>query len=415
MTKNHALGRKNLIGRITQYCYNESWGISAWHNTKRVMDMYIDNDLKDVEKAVSEFCEKELELEYLQKLEDEHKYPRELYEKIGELGFIGVGFSEDIGGSGYGALGHVITIKEICRRLPGMGMALSLGYIPGFVVDVYGTTKQREKYVAPMIEGRYVSAISVTEPDSGSDIGSIRTRIEEKQDYFAVNGSKVFTTNAGYADFYTLLAKDENGLTAIIFDKEVIEKNGPKRFEFNDLGKKMGINTTTSGELVFTDFQIPKDNVVGRRGKGKKIVLDGFELGRIVIAAQAFGSMLYGYEKAFSYAKKRRQFGRPIMKFQSVEHDLVDMYVEIEKCRNLLYKAAWLYDRKDPESKKYSSMVKLTIPEGAIEILNRCIDILGGYGYMRDQGLEGALRDVRITSIYEGTSNIQKNTIAKLL
>lgn len=145
------------------------------------------------------------------------------------------------------------------------------------------------------------------------------------------------------------------------------------------------------------------------------MVLDGFELGRIVIAAQALGTMLYGYERAVSHAKKRSQFGRPIIKFQSVEHDLVDMHVEIEKCRNLLYKAAWLYDRKDPESKKYSSMVKLTIPRNAIDILNRAIDILGGYGYMRDQGIEGALRDIRITSIYEGTGNIQKNAIARLL
>jgi butyryl-CoA dehydrogenase len=379
------------------------------------MNLSIGGDLKDIEKAVREFCEKEFDQEYLQKLEDEHAYPKELYRKIGELGFIGVGFSEEIGGSGYGALGHVIAVKEMCRRLPGMGMALSLGYIPGFVVDIYGTRQQREKYVRPMIEGKCISAISVTEPDSGSDIGSLKTRMEDKEDHFMVNGSKVFTTNAGYADFYTLLARDENGLTAILLDKELIDRNGSKRFEINDLGRKMGINTTTSGELVFIDFEIPRDYVIGQRGKGKRIVLDGFELGRIVIAAQAFGSMLYGYEKAVSYAKKRRQFERPIIKFQSIEHDLVDMYVEIEKCRNLLYRAAWLYDRKDPESKKYSSMVKLTIPESAIGILNRAIDILGGYGYMRDQGLEGALRDVRITSIYEGTSRIQKNAIARIL
>jgi butyryl-CoA dehydrogenase len=379
------------------------------------MDLYIDNDLRDVEKAVSEFCEKEFDQDYLQKLEDEHGYPRGLFEKTGVLGIIGAGFSEDIGGSGYGALGHVVAVKEMCRRLPGMGMALSLGYIPGFVVDIYGTRAQREKYVRPMIEGKYVSAISVTEPDSGSDIGSLKTTLEDKKDHFIVNGSKVFTTNAGYADFYTLLAKDENGLTAMLFDKELIHKNGPGRFEINDLGRKMGINTTTSGELVFSDFRIPGDYVIGPRGKGKKVVLDGFELGRIVIAAQAFGSMLYGYEKAVDHAKKRKQFGKPIIKFQSIEHDLVDMYVETEKCRNLLYKAAWLYDRKDPESRTYSSMVKLAIPESAIKVLNGAIDILGGYGYMRDQGLEGALRDVRITSIYEGTGKIQKNAVAKLL
>ncbi len=379
------------------------------------MDLNIGNDLKDIENAVREFCEHELEQDYLQRLEDEHKYPRELYEKIGELGIIGAGFSEDIGGSGYGALGHVVAVSEMCRRLPGMGMALSLGYIPGFVVDVYGTPEQRENYVRPMVEGRYVSAISVTEPDAGSDIGSQKTRMEEREDCFVVNGSKVFTTNAGYADFYTLLAKDDNGASLMLFDREQIEENGPKCFEINDLGRKMGINTTTSGELVFTDFRIPKDRMVGPRGKGLRIVLDGFELGRIVIAAQALGSMLYGYERAVDYAKKRKQFGRSIIKFQAVEHDLVDMYVECEKCRSLLYKAAWLYDRKDPESKKFSSMVKLAIPESAIKVLNTCIDIFGGYGYMRDQGLEGALRDVRITSIYEGTSKIQKNSIARML
>lgn len=380
-----------------------------------MMDPYINNDLKDVESAVSEFCARELDQDHLHKLEDEHRYPRELYEKIGELGFIGVGFSEDVGGSGYGALGHVMAVKELCRCLPGMGMALSLGYIPGFVVDIYGSDEQRERYVRPMIEGRYVSAISVTEPDSGSDLMSLKTRMEDRGDRYVVNGSKVFTTNAGYADFYALLAKDEDRQSIMIIDGELIDKNGPGRFEINDLGRKMGINTTTSGELVFSDFEIPKENVLGQRGKGLRMVLDGFELGRIVIAAQAFGAMLYGYEKTVGYAKKRKQFGQPIIRFQSVEHDLVDMYVEIEKCRNLLYKAAWLYDNKDPESKKYSSLVKLAIPECAIKVLNRTIDILGGYGYMRDQGLEGALRDIRITSIYEGTSNIQKNTLSRMI
>ena len=379
------------------------------------MDLYINNDLKDIEKAVGEFCEKEFDQEYLQRHEDEHKYPRELFQKIGELGFIGVGYSEDIGGAGCGALGHVVAVTEMCRRLPGLGMAMSLGYIPSFVVDISGSKEQREKYIRPLIEGKYVAAFSVTEPDAGSDIGVLKTRMEEKNDYFVVNGSKIFTTNAGYADFYTLLTMDENSFTALLFDKAVIDDNGPKRFEINDLGRKMGINTTISGELVLNDFHIPKDCVLGQRGKGKKAALAAFELSRIVIAGQAFGGMLYGYERAVDYAKKRKQFGSPIIKFQSMEHDLVDMCVEIEKCRNLLYKAAWLYDRKDPESNKYASMAKLTIPESAVAVLNRSIDVFGGYGYMRDQGLEGALRDIRITSIYEGTNKIQKNIIAKML
>jgi alkylation response protein AidB-like acyl-CoA dehydrogenase len=250
------------------------------------MDLYINNDLKDIQKAVSEFCEKEFDLEYLQRYEDDHKYPRELYERIGKLGFIGVGFSEDIGGAGYGALGHVVVVTEMCRILPGLGMAMSLAYIPGFVVDIYGTKEQREKYVRPMVEGQFISAISVTEPDSGSDIGNLKTRLRDEDGFFIVNGSKVFTTNAGYADFYTLLAKDENGQTTVIFDKELIKTNGSKRFEGNDLGRKMGINTTTSGELVLSDFPIPKDHIIGQRGKGTGIVLDGFELGRIVIAAR---------------------------------------------------------------------------------------------------------------------------------
>jgi len=379
------------------------------------MDLYINNDLKDIERAVGEFCEKEFDQEYLQRCEDEHKYPREILQKIGELGFIGVGFSEDVGGAGYGALGHVIAVTEMCRNLPGMGMAMSLAYIPSFVADISGTKEQREKYIRPLIEGRYIAAFSVTEPDAGSDIGILKTRIEEKGEYFVANGSKIFTTNAGYADFYTLLAMDRNSFTALLFDKTVIDDNGPKRFEVNDLGRKMGINTTISGEIALNDFHIPKECVLGQRGKGKKTALAGFELSRIVIAGQAFGGMLYGYEKAVDYAKKRKQFGSPIIKFQSIEHDLVDMYVEIEKCRNLLYKAAWLYDRKDLESNKYASMAKLTIPESAIAVLNRCIDIFGGYGYMRDQGIEGALRDIRITSIYEGTNKIQKNVIARML
>ena len=226
------------------------------------MDPYLTNDLKDIETAVREFCAKEMEQEHLHELEDRHAYPRELYGKIGELGIIGAGFSEDVGGSGYGAMGHVAAVTELCRNLPGMGMALSLGYIPGFVIDTYGNAAQREKYIRPVVEGRYVSAISVTEPDAGSDLGSVKTRLEEKDDHYLVNGSKVFTTNAGYADFYTLMGRDGDGLSLIIIDKEAMASNGPGHFEINDLGRKMGINTTTSGELVFSDFRVPKENIL---------------------------------------------------------------------------------------------------------------------------------------------------------
>ena len=140
------------------------------------MDPYLTNDLKDIETAVREFCAKEMEQEHLHELEDRHAYPRELYGKIGELGIIGAGFSEDVGGSGYGAMGHVAAVTELCRNLPGMGMALSLGYIPGFVIDTYGNAAQREKYIRPVVEGRYVSAITVTEPEARGDLGPVKTR-----------------------------------------------------------------------------------------------------------------------------------------------------------------------------------------------------------------------------------------------
>lgn len=191
------------------------------------MDPYLTSDLKDIESAVREFCANEMELDTLHELEDRHVYPRDLYGKIGEMGIIGAGFPEDVGGSGYGAMGHVAAVTEMCRNLPGMGMALSLGYIPGFVVDVYGNAAQREKYIRPVVEGKFVSAISVTEPDSGSDLGSVKTRFEEKEDHYLANGSKVFTTNAGYADFYTVMGRDGSGLSLIIVDKDIVDRTVP--------------------------------------------------------------------------------------------------------------------------------------------------------------------------------------------
>ena len=256
----------------------------------------------------------------------------------------------------------------------GHGDGPEPGYIPGFVVDIYGSDEQREKYVRPMIEGKYISAISVTEPDSGSDLMSLKTRMEDGGDRYVVNGSKVFTTNAGYADFYALLAKDVDRQSIMMIDRDLIEKNGRGRFEINDLGRKMGINTTTSGELVFNDFEIPKNNVLGQRGKGLRMVLDGFELGRIVIAAQAFGAMLYGYEKTVGYAKKRQQFGQPIIRFQSVEHD--SWTCTRSRSAAISPQGSLALRQQGPGIEEVLLLVKLAIPECAIKVLNRTIDIL---------------------------------------
>jgi alkylation response protein AidB-like acyl-CoA dehydrogenase len=245
------------------------------------MDFSLSKEQMDIKKAAGEFARGEFKPEIAQECELNHRFPRELYQKAGELGFIGLDYPEKLGGGGMGVLENVLVVEEFCKVDSGIGMAIHLGYLPAKIVRISGTPEQRSKYLSPLVKGQWVSAVSFTEPDHGSDLIRMNTTLEEKEDGFILRGTKIFTTNASYADFFVVLAQDDpeaalgKGMTTILVERDPASWLGG-RMEVNEIPHKMGIRTTSSGEVVFHDLKVPKENVVGERGKGLLNVLDFF-------------------------------------------------------------------------------------------------------------------------------------------
>ncbi len=387
-----------------------------------VMGLSLPKEYQDLKEAVREFSEGEMTEELLKTCNDRHEFPFQLYRKAGELGIIGAGFDETVGGSGFGLLGAAIAIEQMCRVSPGLGMAVSLGWIPGLIVDVNGNDRLRQRYVRPMVEGKAISAICMTEPNHGSDIRRVDTTVDlvaqERGAVFLVNGTKIFTTNATYATFFTILCQDGEDETSLIFDREIMENN-PGELEITEMPGKMGQRMVSSCELTFKDFEIPKENVLGKRHEGLRTVINFFNKSRVEIASQGMGAAEYGLFKALSHAREREQFGRKILQHQAIGHRLAQMVTKVKQAQLLLYDTAWRYDQKRGgtwmERGLATCMVKYFIPELALDILKRAIDIFGGYGYFEEMGLEGAYRDTRITPIYEGTVEMQLDVISHIL
>ena len=388
------------------------------------MDFSLSKEQKDIKRAAAEFAKGEFQPETAQDCELNHRFPRELYKRAGELGFIGLDYPEEIGGGGMGVLENVLVIEEFCKADSGLGMAIHLGYLPAKIVKIFGTPRQHRQFLGPLTKGDWVSAVSLTEPDHGSDLTRMATTLEEKDDGFVLNGTKVFTTNAGYADFFIVLAQEDQeappgkGMTTILVERDSSSWLDGK-MEINEIPHKMGLKMTSSGELVFHNLKLPRENVVGERGRGLRNVLDFLDESRIEIAAQALGNSEGAFLKALGYAKKRTQFQRPIIDFQAVGHKLARMWSQIQSLKWLTYSTAWLCDHGSEGMAGtiplFTSMVKHHVPETAKKIIDETITVLGGYGYFLDQEVERRYRDNRIAEIYEGTVEVQLNNMVRIL
>jgi alkylation response protein AidB-like acyl-CoA dehydrogenase len=303
-------------------------------------------------------------------------------------------------------------------------MAMHLAYVPSKVVKLFGTREQKKKFLAPLIRGDWVSAISLTEPNHGSDLTCMETTVEEKEDGFVINGTKIFTTNAAYADFFVVLAQDDKGappgkgMTTILVERDPSSwLDG--RLEINEIPHKMGIRTTSSGELVFHGLKVPKESILGERGRGLLNVLDFLDESRIEIAAQALGNAEGAFLKALNHARQRTQFQKPIIDFQAIGHRMGRLWSHLQSIKWITYYAAWLCDHRTEKTSGatplFTSMVKHHVPETAKMIIDETITVLGGYGYFLEQEVERRYRDNRIIEIYEGTVEVQLNTMVRLL
>jgi alkylation response protein AidB-like acyl-CoA dehydrogenase len=388
------------------------------------MDFNLSKEQRDIKKAAAEFARGEFKPELAHECELNHRFPRELYKKAGELGFIGLDYPEEVGGGGMGVLENVLVIEEFCKADSGLGMAVHLGFLPAKIVRIFGTPEQRRKVLSPLTQGKWVSAISLTEPNHGSDLTSMETTMEERADGFVLRGTKIFTTNASYADFFVVLAQDRReagpgkGMTTILVERDPSTWLGGS-LEINEIPHKMGIRTTSSGELVFHDLKVPKQNVLGERGRGLLNVLDFLDESRIEIGAQALGNAEGAFLKALKHARERTQFQRPIIDFQAIGHKLCRLWSRLMSVKYLTYFAAWMCDhrdqRRDGTLPLFTSMVKHHVPETAKSIIDETITVFGGYGYFLEQDVERRYRDNRIVEIYEGTVEVQLNTMVRIL
>jgi alkylation response protein AidB-like acyl-CoA dehydrogenase len=388
------------------------------------MDFSLTKEQKDIKKAAAEFARGEFLLELVLECESNHRFPREVYKKAGELGFIGLDYPEDVGGGDLGVMENVLVIEEFCKADSGMGMAIHLAYLPAKIVKIFGTREQQQKFLAPLVKGDWVSAVSFTEPDHGSDLTRMNTTLAEQQDGFVLNGTKVFTTNGAYADFFIVLAQEDpdarpgKGMTTIIVERDSSSWLGGK-MEINDIPDKMGLKMTSSSELVFQDLKISRENILGERGRGLLNVLDFLDESRIEIGAQALGNCEGAFLKALNHAKERHQFQKPIIDFQAIGHKLARMWSQIQTLKWINYYGAWLCDHGPKKLSGtiplFTSIVKHHVPETAKSIIDDAITVFGGYGYFLVQDVERRYRDNRIIEMYEGTVEVQLNNIVRLL
>ena len=344
-------------------------------------------------------------------LDQDNAFPDEAIKKLGELGLMGIPYPKEYGGAGLDVLSYAIAVEELSRVDGGTGVILSahvsLGSWPIFA---YGTEEQKQKYLVPLAKGEKIGAFGLTEPNAGSDAGGTETTAVDKGDHYLLNGGKIFITNAPKADTYVVFAVTTPDIGTRGISAFIVEK-GWKGFEFGDHYDKMGIRSSSTAELIFDNVNVPKENLLGKEGEGFKIAMATLDGGRIGIAAQALGIAQGAYEAALEYSKERVQFGKPIAAQQSLAFKLADMATKLRCARFLIYSAAELKEHHAPYGME-SAMAKMYASDIALEVTNDALQIHGGAGFMKGMEVERAYRDAKITTIYEGTNEIQRVVIA---
>jgi alkylation response protein AidB-like acyl-CoA dehydrogenase len=379
------------------------------------MEFKLNKEQEAIQKAAREFAKGEFDKEIALEHERSHTFPSEIWKKACELGFIGIHYPEEYGGQEYGIFENALVAEEFCRQDSGIGVALSLADFSSEIILRCGSDEQKERYLIPVAKGEAISSGGFTEPNHGSDITLMDTTAVRQGNAYTINGVKTFITNGTIGNFVLVLCQTNFEATPSYRGQSVIiVEKGTPGYSTADVGEKMGIKMTSTGELSFNDVRVPLSNLVGQENKGFYQVLEFFDESRIEIAAQALGIAEGAFDRALAYCKERVQFGKKLAQFQITQHKLADMAAKIELASLIVYKSAWNFDqgRIDP---KLTSIAKMYAAQTAVEVAYEAIQLLGGYGYMLEYEVERFYRDARIMEIYEGTKEIQKNTIASAL
>ncbi|MCA5005169.1 acyl-CoA dehydrogenase [Sphingobacterium bovistauri] len=374
------------------------------------MHFELSEEHKIIRAAAREFAQ-ELKVGIIER-DEEAKFPYQFVKKMGELGFMGIMVPEQYGGAGLDTLAYVLALEEIAKIDASAAVILSAhNSLVIWGLNEYGSEEQKQKYLVPLAKGEKLGAFALSEPEAGSDASSQHTTAEDKGDYYLLNGTKNWITNGGNADIYLVIAQTNPELGHKGINVLIVEK-GATGFTIGPKENKLGIRSSDTHSLMFTDIQVPKENRIGEDGFGFKFAMKTLDGGRIGIAAQALGIAAGAYDLALAYSKERKTFGKPISNHQAIQFKLADMEVEIEAARLLTYKAAWTKDQGLPYGKE-AAMAKLHASEVAMKQTIEAVQIHGGYGYVKEYHVERLMRDAKITQIYEGTSEIQRLVIAR--
>ncbi|MET3505834.1 acyl-CoA dehydrogenase [Halalkalibacter oceani] len=378
------------------------------------MNFELTKEQRMIRNLVRDFAQKEL-APLAERLDAEAEFPAEQFAQMGELGLLGLPFPEQYGGAGADTISYALAVEEIGRACGGTGLsyaaAVSLGASP---IYYFGTEEQKKKYLPPLAKGEAFGAFGLTEPNAGSDAGGTQTTAVLDGEEYVINGEKCWITNAGIAEIITITAvtaRDVQGRKVIsAFIVPTDQKGVTIRCQY----KKMGVRASNTCQVLLEDVRVSKENVLGDPAGGFKQFLLTLDGGRISIGALAVGIAQAAFDKALAYAKERKQFGKAISSFQAIQFKLADMALDIELARNMVLKAAWLKDEGKPFAKE-AAFAKLFASEAATRVCNQALQIHGGYGYMREYGVERMLRDAKLLEIGEGTSEIQRLVIARKL
>ncbi len=344
-------------------------------------------------------------------LDEKEEFPWQIMKSLAEADLFSVYLPEEYGGMGGGCFELCLAVEELSRICGGVAVCYAASALGSFPILLFGNSQQKENYLPQIAQGKKLSAFALTEANAGSDAGGILTTARIEGNEYVLNGTKQWITNGGEAEVYTVIAmtdkaKGSRGASAFIVEK------GTPGFEFGKKEKKMGIRSSATRELVFTDCRVPKENLLGREGTGFMMAMRTLDTSRPGIGAQAVGIAQGALDEALDYARERVQFGRPISSFQVIQHMLADMATQVEAARALTYAAARFIDSGAKDVSKISAMAKVFASDVAMHVTTQAVQILGGYGYMRDYPVEKMMRDAKITQIYEGTNQIQRNVIA---
>ncbi len=375
-----------------------------------IMDFKLSKEQELVRQMVREFAENKVK-PIAAEIDETERFPMENAKLMGKYGMMAIPFKKEYGGAGGDTLSYILAVEELSKVCGSTGVILSAHVsLCASLIDQFGTEEQKQKYLVPLVNGDKIGAFGLTEPNAGTDASGQQTTAVLYGDNYILNGSKIFITNGGVAETFIIFAMTDRSKGVKGISTFIVEK-GFKGFSIGKLEDKMGIRASSTTELIMENCIVPKENLIGKEGKGFGIAMKTLDGGRIGIAAQALGIAEGAFEEAIKYVKERKQFGRPIAAFQGLQWMIAEMDTKIEAAKNLVYKAAYNKDKGIPYSVE-AARAKLFAADIAMEVTTKCVQLLGGYGYTKEYPLERMMRDAKITEIYEGTSEVQKMVIS---